>query len=891
LKTEVTTAHGRGTVSVQGKYTLPATGLPLTTTVLDVKLSTQQLDVAHFWPYYRRHVPFAQVLGLVDVDTSFTGQLADFSAKGKLAINGLTFDYQPVFHAVLKPKQLRLGYQLQVSPQAVNVQAFDLLVDSLHFKGSCAITGLNGKDPRITASATSAPLDLARYNAYIPYGIITKDVSEYIEQHIKGGMLQLDTGRLDGTISQIANMGIGTNYNVLYISARITDGIVSYGPTVPAFNAVAGRLELRGKDFTLTGMSGKFGTSPLTMEGKITDYPPTPAPCTFPFTMKISPRQAEAAWLLGPARGKVLSLSGEAPLILSGEGTTSQYTLTGNWQLSQATYALPDIVQKPAGKNNSLAFKATITKQDLLLHSISYSLGPLQLSLSGKWPFATTTAVSTFTVGSNRFPAQEVAPMLPALKAYQPAGFVQASMSAVGPGISPSDLLWKGTITLNGFGFTPTENIKALRGITGILHLNGKSLETAQVSTTIGSTSISGKGAYHWGEEPAGSIVFSSPRIVPADFGFAASGATPLTISRVQGNLSYKGKQLAIKQLSGQINKSFLTIRGTYTSQGEQSAALTANATYLELADIIALARLESVPKNSGKLTPTKPFHLTTMVTADSGLLGNIQFTRLHAQAELKDSILYLQPFEFHAYGGKVQGKSRLDFGAATPRYQASGNATQIDARTLLADLGSNSKPLAGTVTLHADITGKGNSFEECKQTALGTAILTIKEGSINRFPILSKVFSILNVSQLLKMQLPDMVSGGMPFNAITAHFAIADGIITTNDLYLASDAMNISAVGSLNLKKNELNATIGVQPLQTIDKVVSRIPIVGWILTGKDRTFITTYFEAKGRVDDPQVSAIPVKSITKGTLDIFKRLFAMPAKLITDTGEVLLNR
>ena len=50
--------------------------------------------------------------------------------------------------------------------------------------------------------------------------------------------------------------------------------------------------------------------------------------------------------------------------------------------------------------------------------------------------------------------------------------------------------------------------------------------------------------------------------------------------------------------------------------------------------------------------------------------------------------------------------------------------------------------------------------------------------------------------------------------------------------------------------------ANIGVQPLQTVDKVVSHIPIVGWILTGKDKTLITAYFEAKGKVEDPQVKA-----------------------------------
>jgi len=80
------------------------------------------------------------------------------------------------------------------------------------------------------------------------------------------------------------------------------------------------------------------------------------------------------------------------------------------------------------------------------------------------------------------------------------------------------------------------------------------------------------------------------------------------------------------------------------------------------------------------------------------------------------------------------------------------------------------------------------------------------------------------------------------------------------------------------------------VQPLQTVDKVVNRIPIVGWILTGKDRSFITTYFEAKGPIEDPQVTAVPVKSLAKGVLNIFKRVFQLPGRLVTDTGEVMIG-
>jgi hypothetical protein len=71
---------------------------------------------------------------------------------------------------------------------------------------------------------------------------------------------------------------------------------------------------------------------------------------------------------------------------------------------------------------------------------------------------------------------------------------------------------------------------------------------------------------------------------------------------------------------------------------------------------------------------------------------------------------------------------------------------------------------------------------------------------------------------------------------------------------------------------------------------VVSHIPIVGWILVGKNKSLVTAYFEAKGKFEDPQVKAIPVKSMAKGVFNIFKRVFELPATLFTDTGEVIIG-
>ena len=62
------------------------------------------------------------------------------------------------------------------------------------------------------------------------------------------------------------------------------------------------------------------------------------------------------------------------------------------------------------------------------------------------------------------------------------------------------------------------------------------------------------------------------------------------------------------------------------------------------------------------------------------------------------------------------------------------------------------------------------------------------------------------------------MVAGGMPYKKITGEIAVKDGIASTTDLFVDSDAINISAVGKIDMVHDQLDLNIGVQPLQTVD-------------------------------------------------------------------------
>ena len=859
-----------------GVAKLPAAGTPFSNCEASGKLRTGPLPAAHFWPYYGRYLPFRSLAGELAIDASFKGRLTAFKGEVGLKITGLNLDYPQVFHARLTPKSVKGSCKLELNSRDLDIGAVKVTVDGLNLQGSCRLSDLHSGDLRITAKAALSRFRLADFRQFIPYGIIVQETADFIERKITGGYYQLEEGRLDGRVSQILHMERGINYNILSIRAKVDEGVVAYGAGIPAFEGLKGELLLAGKDFILRGMSGRFGATPLTLEGRIADYP-LDTPSRYLFSALLHPRQPEAAWLLGHGRGGKLVLADGSTLKLAGEGTSSNYNLSGDWDLSAPAYSFPELIVKPQGHANTVSFKVNFGREQFQLSALHYNLAPLALSATVLSRYQGPVSLE---VKTNQFQAAEVAALVPRAKKYQPAGRVQLQLQASGPGLDRLD--WGGSIAVAGGSFRAGDKIRPVSGVNGSIRLSRDALESSQLTARIGGSVISGHGALSGFQSPSFSLTFASPSIDLADLGLP-QGRQPLRVEKVQGSVTYGKESLQIASLSGTLGRSVLQVKGGVQNLlTHPQIELAVSSPHLELSDLLPLF----APSTGGGNRLTLKAHLT----AAEGKVQEVPFQRLRCQLLLEDRVLTLQPLDFSSFDGEVSGKVRVDFSQGAPRYQTSCSLQRVSAERLLHAMGVEKQQLTGTLSLQGELSARGESGADWRKSAAGSVRLRVEHGSIRKFSTLSKVFSILNVSQLLKFHLPDMVSGGMPYNKITGDFAIKDGFTSTQNLLLDSNAINVSTVGRFDLVKNQLDLTIGVQPLQSVDKVVSRIPIVGWILTGKNHSLITTYFEAKGPIENPQVTAVPVKSLAKGVFNIFKRVFELPGRLITDTGEVIVG-
>lgn len=869
-----------GALSIAGNFRLSKREEPLATSSIDARITAANLSIERYRPYYEKYLPFLKMAGILNMDTRLKGNPYRFSSEGSIELKSLNLQYPDVFHSALTPQTVSLDYTLKCSPSNIIMDTLNLTVDDIKISGSCTIKDIDKDDPLITVKAFSSPIPLQNFGHFIPYGIIPRGVADFIKTHIKGGTYQLKEGILNGRISQIANMEVDDNYNVLYVKAGVDKGLLTYGRNVPVFSGIKGELELRGKDFVLQGMSGNFGESPMTLEGRITDYC-LATPAKYPFTMTMTPGRKEISWLLGRDMEKKFAFTGKTILKMTGSGMLNNYTLDGNWGLSEASYNYSDIFTKPQLQANRLAFKTNFKGNEVRLESSSYQLDKLTVNATGLYNIKDKHILFVI-VNSTPFQMEDLSANLPRIMRYQPRGRVQLSLAGSGIAKSIADLIWHGNVTFSGISFKPAETFRAISALNGTVSLRKNRLDSSPLVGRLGGSLIKGRVTLTDFKNPSMSVTAASALLDLEDIGLQ-SPSGPIKLRDLAGNIVYKDNGLQIKWLSTRINDSVFNVTGAMPDVKKPFFDIRVSSPYLDTDDVVLLSKINVSEKDKSALS------LKASVQSEKGKIRQIPYSGLRAILTYRQQTLEIPTFEMKNFDGRFSGNSRIVFApSGVTQCRAGFNIDRMSAEQIMKYAGSETVAITGAVTMQGYVAAEGASVSDLKKTAQGTTTLRMEKGSLKGFAVLSKVFSILNVSQLLKFRLPDMINDGMPYTTITGTFSLKDGILSSNDLFVNSNAINISLVGKTNIISEEHDFDIGIQPLQTIDKIVSHIPIVGWILTNDTKSLITFYFEAKGKWCDPAVDAIPVKSMARGVLDIFKKLFQLPATLITDTGEVI---
>lgn len=577
----------------------------------------------------------------------------------------------------------------------------------------------------------------------------------------------------------------------------------------------------------------------------------------------LPPQQLAAGW----------QLSGPLPAYLQLSGPLQQPAFNLRADLSASRISLGSLLQKNAGQKGQLRLDGLLQPDLLQLDRLQLQLA--NLTLGGNGCFDRDPDSEYFLLDIDPIDLQQLQPLSPLLQQLQLQGTLHPSLER-----SEDGLL--GELLLTDVGAHLTALVGELRHTNGLIEIDRNGLQFEDLQAELGQSQFLLNGGIDSWQQPQLELSLSSPKVRAHDLIFRNR---QLTLYDLAGGLKFDADGIIFDQIEVRLeNETEALVNGSLKDFHNPQVALDITA---EKADVDQVIQLFIGPQKLPAHPPrpdSKPLLINASVK--QGSIGELQFRNANGLIKHQDHVLTIQPLYFESGQGSCLARVEYDSNRQDGLLKVSGHAAGIDATILHQDLFKERGLINGA--LHGDFYLEGSlAGEGFWPNASGAIHLQVKKGVLRKFSSLAKVFSLLNVSQLFTGKLPDMNNEGMPFTLLEGTVRIADGRAATDNMHILSESMNISLVGSQSILDGTLDYQMGVMPLRTVDKVISSIPVAGWVLAGENKALLTAHFKIEGPSEAPKVTAVPINTVSDTVVGILKRTVTLPGKLVKDIGSL----
>jgi uncharacterized protein YhdP len=166
----------------------------------------------------------------------------------------------------------------------------------------------------------------------------------------------------------------------------------------------------------------------------------------------------------------------------------------------------------------------------------------------------------------------------------------------------------------------------------------------------------------------------------------------------------------------------------------------------------------------------------------------------------------------------------------------------------------------------------------QLSQSVRGQMELNARDGRIYRFNLLSKALAVVNVTEIFRGKLPDLMQGGLAYERIDIQVDIEDSLLTIKQAVIDGKSANIAGQGTVNLVTGDTDMIILVAPFKTIDALVRYTPVINDWLGG---TLVSIPVRVTGAFSDPTVTPLSPTAVGSSLMDLMKRTVNLPIKIV----------
>lgn len=841
----------------------------------NVNLDIAQLDGTSVTEISAWLVPGLSARGRADLSLSVAG-----SANGGLGLKthlvSQTFELIPAGTSrAITIGSARISGMLHQDDDLYTLKNMTVNLDGAHLAG----------EARLRSDQTPRSLEITLAEGSIPFKLLDRLAPATRLAALRGedgGLLQLEQGDMTLRLGRDQTAEPRFEISQLKVSGRDLAWQIT-----PSLKAELSSFSLNGSDrvWLLQAGSGQLADRSLAFSGTI-QLPPDRSP-VIDLQLAGSADAGDLLAMLPSAQAEALTLSGSFPFRAKLTGPMERVELEFEADIEALEAEYTDLVRLPPQKGSRATLSGTLKDDHFSIEHADLLYPPYTGQLSGEINWTQTPTLQA--VGFLRVSSlSDICCLLPWLEQLQLNGAANLEFNLNGP---LDDLNRRATLTLRDAGFSSHGIMADVSQMQGEVHITPDGLSSEQILARIGESPVSFTVEMKDFADPSALLEIQVPRIRANELIFF-SDQTYLRDLSARLIINRSGIEFSPAQV-GLPNGTQVRVNGTVTVRPQLEARLDITAPFADLEEVISLwtrqsaeARKQRKIKRLARTGKARDYRIDVQAKVDRGDLYGMQFQQAAGLISLRPNQLHIHPLNFRVDGGDCNAQALVDFNETGPLLRISGHAQEIDAYQIYNELLGQESILRGG--LNGDFYLQGILGRDYLSSTYGSFDLTVKDGVLRRFHVLSKIFSLLNVAQLFSLQLPDMDTEGMPFNKISGSLLMDKGVLSSERLLLESEAMNQSYVGQIDLVAKQADFTLAIQPLGTVDKILTRIPIAGWLLTGEEKALITTHFGVKGDLQKPDVVPLAATSISEKTLGLIRRTLGLPAKLVTDPSALL---
>lgn len=891
-------------------------------------------DLSMLSPYMGKALPGASLSGKAEIDSNYQFTRAEQSVSGIISYSKLKTEIPRFFekNLVSPSGSAKVDLVFKKPEFELSIKDLRLEMEDFRVKGGMSLKGpRDNKRITLTLSTDSVPFQSAR--SLIPVKKLPNKTAVMVRKVTPlGGGITVKDFALNGNINDLKSAGVLSRDETLRLSLAMNNLSFRYKGFKEPFSGLTGKLELKDRVLTLLGITGRYGEEVLeNLEGKVTGLPKKPVYDV------IAKGRADAGETLqlandlitdealkdkiskATAAGKVAvdikvkgSFKSASPVVYSGSASISG----GSFAYEGVPVAFESINGGASFDNTRIELKgvsasngrSTIavdgTIEDYRKGSPLFNLkaqgniaqetvGPIVKSKTGRdISFSGLAGFRMEAMGRPKAFAGDLfvdmaATDLSITKIMEKEKGLPLSISASGGysndeveikkavadfGESYISLSGKASLKARAYNFLASSKQLRVADLDNISPFLIKDYESdGLMSFDINSskasketpTVITGNAQVRDGRFKT-SFLPNPVENITASVEFNGNRAKVRVENLVTGKTVLKGDaditDIAGRRIDFRVFSPFLRTEDFITGKKVPEKA----AQTKELAEEKALERLEA-PK-------APPITGRGRIEVAEGSAWGHPFTDFRTEAVLGKDKVEVSPLSFNVDKGHLSGVFRYYKDPATPDlFECELNAADIDLETMIEGFGAKRKVLSGDLQGHARIVEKRGA-EPPSSGLNGNVSLRSEKGKLWKFPLLTSIFALVNI-----FSIDELLKQGMPYKDIEGEFKVENGIISTDKFRLDSDSMKMSAVGSINIPEAAIDSTIALHPFVTIDKIISNIPLAGWIITGKEKSTISMYFGVEGPLKDPDVEPKPIATIEKDIFGVLERLLEAP--------------